>query len=208
MRPNHTSTAWYLTLLTLAALGFGWVFACPLGNFWIKITTTVTILTLLSLKAAGIPWRPHPGLLQECLVGTLAAALLYVIFWLGDYSAAKLFGFAPRQVEAIYAIRQLGHPWLIGAILLTITSPGEELFWRGYIMRQATLRWGPTKGVIIGILAYGAVHIASGNLMLFLAATIAGAFWCLLYHWRGNLTACLVSHSLWTVTVFLILPIR
>jgi len=41
-----------------------------------------------------------------------------------------------------------------------------------------------------------------------LTALAAGAFWCALYRWRGNLTACVVSHALWTVGVFLLFPIR
>ena len=44
--------------------------------------------------------------------------------------------------------------------------------------------------------------------MLVMAALVAGLFWSALYSWRGNLTACIVSHALWTVGVFLLFPIR
>ena len=110
--------------------------------------------------------------------------------------------------EAIYAIRELGNPWLVGAVLLFVTSPGEELFWRGYIQRQAMRRLGQGRGTAVGVLLYGAVHLASGNIMLVMAAWVAGLFWCALYRWRGSLTACIVSHALWTVGVFLLFPIR
>jgi hypothetical protein len=146
--------------------------------------------------------------LREALIGAAAAAVLYGIFWLGDFCAAQVFGFAPRQVEAIYAIRELGNPWLVGAVLLLVTSPGEELFWRGYVQRVAAQRWGVSRGQLVGTLLYGAVHLVSGNFMLVMAALVAGAFWCALYRWRGNLTACVVSHALWTVGVFLVFPIR
>jgi hypothetical protein len=96
----------------------------------------------------------------------------------------------------------------VGAVLLLVTSPGEELFWRGYVQRVAAQRWGNTRGFVVGTLLYGAVHLASGNFMLVMAALVAGAFWCALYSWRGNLTACVVSHALWTVGVFLVFPIR
>ena len=198
----------YGLLVALAAAGFGWVFGCPSGNFWVKITVTVCVLCAGSFAVAGMPWRRAEMTLRETLIGGVTAVLLYGIFWLGDYLSAQLFGFAPKQVEAIYAIRELGNPWLVGAVLLLVTSPGEELFWRGYIQRQAMTRFGQGRGVAVGSLLYGAVHLASGNFMLVMAAWVAGLFWCALYRWRGNLTACIVSHALWTVGVFLLFPIR
>ncbi len=198
----------YGLLVALAAAGFAWVFAWPAGNFWVKITVTVCVLCAGSFASAGVPWRRAEVTLREVALGAAAAVALYGIFWLGDRCAARLFGFAPGQVEAVYALRALGRPWLVGAVLLLVTSPGEELFWRGYVMRRAEARWGRTAGLAVGVAAYGAVHLASGNFMLVMAATVAGAFWCALYRWRGTLTACVVSHALWTVGVFLLFPIR
>jgi len=195
-------------LVALAAAGFYWVFGCPAGNFWVKITVTVCALCAGSFAAAGVPWRRAEVTARETLIGVAAAAALYGIFWLGDFCAAQVFGFAPRQVEAIYAIRELGNPWAVGGVLLLVTSPGEELFWRGYILKQTMARWGTNRGFAAGALLYGAVHLASGNVMLVMAALVAGVFWCALYRWRGNLTACVVSHALWTVGVFLLFPIR
>ncbi len=195
-------------LVALAATGFGWVFGCPAGNFWVKITLTVCALCAGSFATAGVPWRRSEVTLLEGLIGVAAAAALYGLFWLGDFCAAQVFGFAPRQVEAIYAIRELGNPWLVGAVLLLVTSPGEELFWRGYILKIAMARWGTNGGLAVGSLLYGAVHLVSGNFMLVMAAWVAGVFWCALYRWRGNLTACIVSHALWTVGIFLLFPIR
>jgi membrane protease YdiL (CAAX protease family) len=198
----------YWALVALAAAGFAWVFGCPAGNFWVKITVTVCALCAGSFAAAGVPWRPSEVTLREAAVGVAAAAVLYGIFWLGDCCAAQVFGFAPKQVEAIYAIRELGNPWAVGAVLLLVTSPGEELFWRGYVLKRAIARWGQNVGFAAGAGLYAAVHLASGNFMLIMAALVAGLFWCGLYRWRGNLTACVVSHALWTVGVFLLFPIR
>lgn len=198
----------YWILVTLAAAGFCWVFGYPSGNFWVKITAVVCTLCASSFAVAGVPWRRVEMTLREVLIGCGAAVALYGIFWLGDFLAELLFGFAPKQVEAIYAIREQGNPWLVGAVLLLVTSPGEELFWRGYIQRQAMRRWGAGRGAALGTLLYGAVHLASGNFMLASAALVAGLYWCALYRWRGNLTACIVSHALWTVGVFLLFPIR
>jgi membrane protease YdiL (CAAX protease family) len=198
----------YGAFVVLAAVGFGWVFGVPHGNFWVKITVTVCVLCACAFAAAGVPSRREEWTVREIAVGVASAFVLYGVFWLGDALAAQLFGFAPRQVEAIYAIRELGHPWAVGAVLLLVTSPGEELFWRGYIQRRAAARWGGGVGLAVGAALYATVHLASGNFMLVMAALVAGVFWCGLYRWRGTLTACIVSHALWTVGVFLLFPIR
>lgn len=198
----------YWFLVALAAIAFGWIFGCPHGNFWMKITVTVCVLCAGAFVVAGVPSRRAEWTVSEVALGVVAAVVLYGVFWLGDFLAAKAFGFAPRQVEAIYAIRELGSPWVIGAVLLLVTSPGEELFWRGYIQRRAAERWGGGVGLAVGASLYGAVHLVSGNFMLVMAALVAGIFWCWLYRWRGNLTACIVSHALWTVGVFMLFPIR
>jgi membrane protease YdiL (CAAX protease family) len=52
------------------------------------------------------------------------------------------------------------------------------------------------------------VHIAAGNAMLVLAALAAGAFWGAMYLWTGRIAPVVVSHVLWDVTVFLLLPFR
>ena len=202
------SAAYFWFLVLLAALAFAWIFAIPSGNFWVKLVISVCVLCGAAFAHAPIPWRKVDATLREVLIGVAAAAALYGVFWLGDFCAADLFDFAPQQVEKIYGIRAQGNSWVIGAVLL-LTSTGEELFWRGYILREATTRWGNLWGPIAGAGLYGAVHIPSGNVMLVLAAIIAGIFWCALYRWRnGNLTACIVSHILWTISVFLLFPIR
>ncbi len=190
--------------LLLAAVGFAWVFACPVGNFWLKITVVVCVLTAL----AGVRLRREEWNVREIGLGIVSALALYAIFWGGDWLSAKVFDFAPRQVESIYEIKSVANRWLIGCVLFFITSPGEEIFWRGYLQRFTMERWGRGLGTAAAIAAYALVHVASGNFMLVGAAAVAGAFWSLLHAWRKNLTACIVSHSLWTVLVFLLFPIR
>ena len=55
---------------------------------------------------------------------------------------------------------------------------------------------------------YAGVHVFSGNVMLTLAALVAGAFWGGLYLWRKDLASLIVSHSVWSAVIFAILPIR
>ena len=43
--------------------------------------------------------------------------------------------------------------------------------------------------------------------MLTMAALTAGLFWGWFYLKERNLVPCIVSHSVWTVTIFILLPI-
>jgi hypothetical protein len=99
----------FFILLFLASLGFAWTFACPYGNFWIKITTTVCVLCAGSFTVAGFPIRRAQHLLREMMIGLVAAVVLYGIFWLGDFSAAYpvVPGIAPDQSFAVHVLPEV-----------------------------------------------------------------------------------------------------
>jgi len=67
-------------------------------------------------------------------------------------------------------------------------------------------RLGRWRGAIAATLAYGGVHVVTGNFTLFGAATVAGAHWCALYAAGVPLGALVVSHVSWDVWIFLIQP--
>ena len=72
-------------------------------------------------------------------------------------------------------------PIVIGLLLLLVTSPAEEIFWRGFIQRTTVEKLGPVWGLIITTILYGAVHIWTFNITLIIAALVAGLFWGLMY---------------------------
>ena len=79
------------------------------------------------------------------------------------------------------------------------------MFWRGYVQRRLTARLG-FWGVALSAMAYGVVHLASGNLMLIAAAFACGAFWGLLFLRFRSIHVNIVSHALWDVAVFILWP--
>ena len=85
---------------------------------------------------------------------------------------------------------------LIFLLLLFVTGPGEEIFWRGFLQERLMDRYGNPVGFILTTFIYGSIHIFSLNFMLTMAAYVAGAFWGALYLWKRDLTVVIVSHSL------------
>ena len=69
-------------------------------------------------------------------------------------------------------------------------------------------RLGPAGGFLLATTVYAGVHVFSGNLILILAALVAGAFWGLLYLWKRDLLIQIVSHSIWSAFIFAVFPIH
>ena len=186
MTPRIPTAGQVCGTLALAAF-FWWVnFGLHWVNFWIGMGTAASVLALLSFWFAGVPMKRTEWTGRAVLIGLVSAALLYAIFALGNTLSGWLFRFAPHQVSAIYDIRHEGSPLAMALVLLFITSPAEEVFWRGFIQRWFTHRFGGKAGWLLAVCVYAGVHVFSGNLMLVMAALTAGLFWGWLYWKTGS----------------------
>ena len=183
------------------AITFGW----PGGNFWVKIGLSVAAVSLYSLF-----WqRPRISFqLRSFLLGLFSAALLYLIFFLGNKLAPTILPGAKIQVGGIYSLGAGGNKILIFLLLFFITGPGEEIFWRGFLQDRLMKRWGNFSGYLMTTALYGGVHIFSCNLMLILAAFVAGTFWGFLYLWKRDVLVQITSHSFWSAVIFAVAPIQ
>lgn len=189
----------------LAALLWFVTFFLSWSNFWIKISCSALTLALLAIILQPIKdWRPDGKALIQ---GLLSAAALWGIFWIGKQISGLIFPFSEQQIGAIYG-KGAGFSHLsIFFLLLLVTGPCEEIYWRGFLQKQLMARHGQFKGWLLAAAIYAGVHIWSFNFMLIGAAAVAGAFWGLLYWYWGRLAPVIVSHSLWSAFVFSVIPI-
>lgn len=141
-------------------------------------------------------------------VGLLSAFVLYLMFFVGHKIAAAILPFASDEVSRIYQTRSQADLWLIGILLLVWVGPAEEIFWRGYVQRRFGRRYGWFAGLVITAAVYTLVHIWSFNLMLLAAAGLCGVFWGAMF-WRfRSVWPGLISHAVWDVLIFVVLPIH
>jgi len=194
---------WGAVLLAFAcwAVTFGW----PGGNFWVKIG-----LSVLAVFAYSLFWQKpkiNPRL-SPFFLGLLSAGVLYVIFYLGHHLAPYLLPGSKTQVGGIYSLGEGTSRVLIFLLLFFITGPGEEIFWRGFLQEQLMKKCGDFPGFLFATLIYAGVHVFSLNLMLILAAVVAGTFWGLLYLWKRDLLVQITSHSFWSAVIFALAPIQ
>lgn len=192
---------------SIAFIFFTAIFGYHVVSFWAGMSVSTLILASLAVYWGGWPLLKKDLTTTSISLGILSTILLYSIFFLGNWISGMIFPFAQHQVSSIHMIRNESSPFLIAFILFFITSPCEELFWRGWVQKILMQRFTPMTGWLFGAIAYALVHIASGNFMLIMAALIAGLFWGGLYWKTKNLWICVISHALWTVSIFLLWPI-
>lgn len=168
------------------------------------------ILTTMSLTLGGDLLKTLKGSFRwsDVPLGVAIGAALWALFWVGDKVAGWMFPFAEGEIGSIYSMRDGTSYLLIGALLLFVVGPAEEIFWRGFVQEECSKRWSPTVGFIITTAIYALAHIWAMNFMLIAAAAVAGGAWGLLYRlYPQRLWALIISHAVWDVAVFLVFPI-
>lgn len=216
-----------LSLFVAASLWFlmfsPWT--APHINFWLAMSASAVILTLLALLFGGLR-LPRMSVREWGLLlvlGAVIAALLWCAFWVGDKVSQWMFDFARPQVDLIYGMKTGKAPWALSLLLLLVIGPAEEIFWRGYIQqslvnklrrryRRCALAVANRKAknwaFIITTAAYTLVHLPSGNFMLIMAALVCGIAWGGLYRLMPKqLPAIVISHALWDAAAFVWLPL-
>ena len=177
-------------------------------NFWVAMSVSATILVGIATVARPSWPRDLKWNLSNIALGVAIAVVLWGVFWVGDKASQLMFDFARPQVDSIYAMKDGSSASLIAVALLLLIGPAEEIFWRGYVQRTLSQRWGANTGFIVATAIYTLVHIGSMNFMLIMAAMVCGIAWGLLYRLMpGRFTAIMLSHSLWDVAVFVLFPI-
>lgn len=183
-------------------------------NFWLVMCCSAVILTTLAVSFTSKAERKikieRP--LLQIAAGVAIAFALWGIFWIGDKASQWLFAFARPEVDAVYSMKTGLPVWLIGLLLLVLIGPAEEFFWRGYVQKTFSKLFAGKRAADSAFLAtaaiYALVHIWSFNFMLVMAALVAGLVWGLIYRICPKaLPALIISHALWDLLVFVLLPI-
>jgi hypothetical protein len=139
-------------------------------------------------------------------LGLASAGVLYLTFRGGDRFARRFVPGGDAQIRDIYALRSLRPKPEIAARLALLVGPAEEIFWRGLVQSALMGRYGRWRGAALAAMAYGGIHVVTGNFTLMGAAGVAGAHWCGLYAAGVPLGALIVSHTTWDIWIFLVQP--
>jgi len=203
-----------LIISALAILMFSPMFVLQqigVFDFWWWMTSNLLIL----LTICFITDREYilllkkdfnDNLLKKTGIGLLSALFLYILFFVGNYLSRRWFDFAGSGIENVYAFKGDAAGIRIALLMILVIGPGEELFWRGYLQRKLSHKYGKWVGLVLALILYTGVHIFTGNIMLVLAAFICGLFWGWMYQKYNSMLINVISHTVWDIVVFLILP--
>lgn len=176
--------------------------------FWYAMTVATTVLSLFTF----INEKPRMKQIFEfkwkyVWIGIGHAIFLYLLSRFGVWIFSELFDWAVPQIQAVYATRSQASPMLIAGLLMFLIGPAEEFFWRGFVQHHLIEKIGIKKGTAIAIALYSFVHIWAFNPMLLLAAFVLGLHWSIIYAKYKSIVPGLISHCLWDVAIFVVLPV-
>lgn len=182
----------------------------PLDFWWAMSTILIGLILIGSagdrvwIRGILLDFRSRPA--RNLLLGVLTAVLLYAVFLAGNALSRMLLPFAGEGIRRVYAFKNGASPLRIAILMGLVIGPGEELFWRGLVQHRWQARFGDRPGYLLAACLYTLVHIPSGNPMLILAAGVCGLFWGWLYFRFRSILLVIVSHTLWDLAVFLLIP--
>jgi membrane protease YdiL (CAAX protease family) len=154
----------------------------------------------------GLRWRPLD--IGLGLAGSVAArstesiALLPVILLQPHFRVP--------EVTEFHQFTNGVSGWIVLALVTCVGAPiVEELFFRGLIQTRLVGRYGPTVGIGVTSVLFGAAHLIgwSGPISLVYALAIAGAGVSLgtMRHLTGRLGTSMMTHSFFNAQALLIL---
>jgi len=211
---NKTDMALFFSIILAFVLWFVMFIVRPF-NFWLMMSVSTSLLAAVSFAFRRPLFSREELSWKNILLGIAAAALLYVIFWIGNEALIFLSSLLPSlipdragNIEAVYANRGALSPAVVGMLLFFPIGFGEEIFWRGFVQAGFSEKWGPLAAFGLTTLLYTAVHLPTGNPVLILAAFTCGVFWGGLYMAFGRLVPVVISHMVWDPMIFVVWPIR
>ena len=173
--------------------------------FWYIFTGSLLVLITYAMFQEDVD--DEASFFKYLSIGTVSGLILYFVFWLGIQAFDLLnlpFG---KSVNKLYRWFAPELFWQYLALIL-VAAPGEELFWRGFVQKRLLHYFRPLASIFIGALLYASVHVYSGTLILMLAAFLSGLLWGALYLWKRSMPLVIVSHIVFDLMVFIILPFK
>ncbi len=204
---------WYFTA-ALAVLMFSPMFVVhqvgPIDFWWWMSANLFILISICFITDWEYPYLLSKdfktGPVKKVAIGLLSAFILYLVFFAGNYLSRRWFDFAGSGIERVYQFKGNASGIRIALLMILLIGPGEEIFWRGYLQRKISQKTGKWTGLILALILYTGVHVFTGNFMLIMAALICGFFWGWMYLKYNSMLINVVSHTIWDIFVFLILP--
>jgi uncharacterized protein len=172
--------------------------------FWYMFTASMLLLISFSISIEEL--EDNLPLPKYLLYGITTGLLFYGFCSLGALLMDLLKIPVKDDISRLYTYYSPTLFWHYLALML-IAVPGEEIFWRGFILKRLEKSIGIKGGILISALLYASVNVYSGEWVLIFATFIAGLYWGGIYVWRRSLPLIIVSHLIFDLFIFILYPI-
>lgn len=172
--------------------------------FWYLYTATMLFLISITIITEKIDKQISTK--QALLIGIPSGGLLYLIFVLGHYLLSLLPMNTVKQVNMLYEYFALDWLWQY-IVLILIIIPGEEFFWRGFVLKRLEREIKPVLAVILAAGLNALAFSFTGYFLLIFAAFFSGLIWGALYIWKRSLPLLVISHFIFDLFLFIIFPL-
>jgi membrane protease YdiL (CAAX protease family) len=167
--------------------------------------TIVLDVTLVAFSVVAVMWlgsgRPTPAAFGlrvpawgSALGWTLAA---YASFWVAAIVVGIAFG-EPEDQDIVVDLKAEDSVLVLTAfgIMTCLFAPlAEEFFFRGFLLRVLHEKLGVLLGVLITGVAFGLVHLPSGDWRGTIVLSLFGIALCVLFLLTSSLLPCIMLHA-------------
>ena len=165
--------------------------------FWPATATTFALIGNASLLAGD----PTCCRRQEFPVALGVGVASGLVFYAATRLVVDLATRQPvldRAVVDLYRRSRETSFVTVLALTLVVAVPGEELFWRGFLLPELRDATGSVTGAILTWATAVGVSVAWASPPLLAGTVVGGALWTLLATWSGGVLAPMASHLVWT----------
>ena len=168
---------------------------------------TFTVLVGIAIAMIYGKFKDELSTWHYLLFGIGYGTILYGMVRIGFLLITNLNGSTEKNITKFLNTYGPANIWHY-LLLIFIIVIGEELFWRGFI-QQHLKNWLSPKLAILSTSILFALSVAiSGFWPGVLAAFLAGLVWGALYEWKKSLPLIIVSHQVFILLLFMILPLH
>lgn len=164
------------------------------------------MLFLLSFVIFNDDLKKEFSFTKGILPGIFSGIVLYIIFYIGAFILKVMPGGLDNSVEAAFN-KYSTNSLIIWSLLIIVIIPGEEIFWRGFVLKRLNQYFNHWFSNIFAAVLCMVMMLPSGNFAAIIGIFVASLVWNVMYSYRPSLLMVYLSHLTFAFLLLAALPI-
>lgn len=164
------------------------------------------MLFLLSFVIFNDDLKKEFSFTKGILPGIFSGIVLYIIFYIGAFILKVMPGGLDNSVEAAFN-KYSTNSLIIWSLLIIAIIPGEEIFWRGFVLKRLNQYFNHWFSNIFAAVLCMVMMLPSGNFAAIIGIFVASLVWNVMYSYRPSLLMVYLSHLTFAFLLLAAIPI-